>query len=323
MAGFRHRIIRGVLGGLVGATRKGEYNVQKLRRNVDKAAGFFRMPKGVDRESVMINHIPAEWYIPNQCDRKKVILYLHGGGYSIGSRKTHGSLVGQIAKKAGYCALLIEYRLAPENPHPAALTDAVLSYQWLLDAGHDPKDIVIAGDSAGGGLALATQFELKEQGIPLPSCSVLLSPWVDLTLSQESILKHIDRSPMLFLKEMKTWARNYAGVYPLDYPKVSPLFADLSGFPPMLIQVSDAEILIDEDILLAEKARAAGVEVTLQEFHGLIHVFQVYWQMLPQAREAIQGIVDHIWQSQDQQNRPSGRRTDRIAYPGKVAPGEI
>lgn len=294
MAGFRHRIIRGTLGTLVGAIRGGEYDIQKLRRMTDMGALVFFMPWGVERESLMIDHIPAEWIIPQKADHNKVILYLHGGGYAVGSKQTHRSLVGQMAKKAGYCALLIEYRLAPEDPYPAALEDAVRAYQWLLDTGHDPSDIVIAGDSAGGGLALATLLELKDQGIPLPVCSVLLSPWVDLTLSQDSVYNHIDRSPMLFLREMKAWARNYAGIYPLDHPKVSPLFADLSGLPPMLIQVSDVEVLVDEDLLLAENAKEAGVDVTLQKYKGLIHVWHVYWRFLPKAREAIQRIVAHI-----------------------------
>ena len=260
----------------------------------DLGAMVFFMPWGVERESLKIGNIPAEWIIPQKADHNKVILYLHGGGYAIGSKQTHRSLVGQIAKKAGYCALLVEYRLAPEDPHPAALEDAIAAYRWLLETGHDPKDIVIAGDSAGGGLSLATMLQMREEGLPMPACSVLIAPWVDLTISQDSVYNHIDRSPMLFLREMKTWARNYAGIYPLDHPKVSPMYADLAGLPPMLIQVSDSEVLVDEDTILATKAKEAGVDVTFQQFNGLIHVWHVYWRYIPQARIAINKIVDHI-----------------------------
>ena len=260
----------------------------------DLGAMVFFMPWGVERESLKIGNIPAEWIIPQKADHNKVILYLHGGGYAIGSKQTHRSLVGQIAKKAGYCALLVEYRLAPEDPYPAALDDAIAAYRWLLETGHDPNDIVIAGDSAGGGLSLATMLQMRDEGLPMPACSALIAPWVDLTISQDSVYNHIDRSPMLFLREMKTWARNYAGIYPLDHPKVSPMYADLSGLPPMLIQVSDSEVLVDEDTILAAKAKEAGVDVTFQQFNGLIHVWHVYWRYIPQARIAINKIVDHI-----------------------------
>lgn len=294
MAGFRHRIIRRTLGTLVGAIRGSQYNIQKLRRMTDMGAMVFFMPWGVERESIHIDEVPAEWIIPHRADHNKVILYLHGGGYAVGSKQTHRSLVGQIAKKAGYCALLIEYRLAPENPYPAALEDAVRAYKWLLETGHDPKDIVIAGDSAGGGLSMATLLQIKEEGIPMPACSVLLSPWVDLTMSHDSVYNNIDRSPMLFLREMKAWARNYAGIYPLDHPQISPLFADLADLPPILIQLSDAEVLVDEGLALAEKGREAGIDITLEEYQGLIHVWHVYWRYLPKARQAIKGIVDYI-----------------------------
>jgi len=294
LAGFRHRLIRGTLGTLVGAVRGNEFNIQQVRRMTDLGSLIFFMPWGVEREALEIDHIPAEWLIPQKADHDKVILYLHGGGYAVGSKQTHRSLASQIANKAGYCALLIEYRLAPEDPFPAAMDDALRAYEWLLETGHQPEDIVIMGDSAGGGLALSTQLAIKERGLPLPVCSVLIAPWVDLTISQDSVYKYIDRSPMLFLREMKAWARNYAGEYPLDHPNVSPLYGDLAGLPPTLIQVSDTEVLIDEGTLLAEKAEKAGVDVTFQEFHGLIHVWQIYWRYLPQARIAIRKIVEFI-----------------------------
>lgn len=274
---------------------------------------MFFMPWGVEREQIKIDHIPAEWIIPGTADHNKVLLYLHGGGYAVGSKQTHRALVGQIAKQAGYCGLLIEYRLAPEDPHPAAVEDAVRAYEWLLETGHAPEDIVIAGDSAGGGLALATMLTLKEMGLPQPVCSVLISPWVDLTISQESVYRHVDRSPMIFLREMKAWARNYAGVYPLDHPTISPLFADLEGLPPMLVQLSDSEVLVDEGKLLAEKARNAGVDVQYQEYSGLIHVWQIYWRYIPQARHAINRIVNYIDQFSPSELRGDEEEVEPLA----------
>ena len=294
MPSIQHRLIRTTLGTIVGAIRGNEMSIRTLRRMTDLGALMFFMPWGVEREQIKIDHIPAEWIIPKTADHNKVLLYLHGGGYAVGSKQTHRAFVGQMAKQAGYCGLLIEYRLAPEDPHPAAVEDAVRAYQWLLETGHAPEDIVLAGDSAGGGLTLATMITLREMGLPQPVCSVLISPWVDLTISQDSVYKYVDRSPVIFLREMKAWARNYAGIYPLDHPTVSPLFADLEGLPPMLVQLSDSEVLVDEGRLLVEKARKAGVDVVYQEYKGLIHVWHIYWRYLPVARHAINKIVAYI-----------------------------
>jgi acetyl esterase/lipase len=203
-------------------------------------------------------------------------------------------LVAEIARQAGICALIPEYRLAPEFPFPAALNDAVRCYEWLLETGHDPGDIVIGGDSAGGGLAVACLLAARDKGLPMPAAQVLISPWVDLTVSQPSIQKFMEKTPMFYLREMKAWARNYAGEYDRDHPLVSPLFADLNGLPPMLLQMSDTEVLVDEDLQLAERARAAGVSVDLQVSHGLMHVWHIYWRYLEQAREAITRIVTFI-----------------------------
>lgn len=287
-------MLRTTLGTIVGALRSTEMNISRLRQMTDFGSMVFFMPSGVERESIHIDNIPAEWIIPRRADHNKVMLYLHGGGYAVGSRQTHRALVGQIVKQAGYCGLLLEYRLAPENPYPAALDDAVRAYEWLLETGHAPEDIVIAGDSAGGGLAVATMLRIREKGLPQPACSVLLSPWVDLTISMESVYKYIDRSPMIFLREMRAWARNYAGGESLENPFISPLFGDLEGLPPMMIQVSDTEVLADEGVALAAKAQTAGVDVHLDVWHGLIHVWQIYWRYLSQARNAIDHMVDFI-----------------------------
>lgn len=294
MSSIQHTLLRTTLGTIVRTLRSAEMNITRLRRMTDLGSKVFFMPRGVELESIHIDHVPAEWVIPKRADHNKVMLYLHGGGYAVGGKQTHKALVGQMVKQAGYCGLLLEYRLAPENPYPAAIEDAVLAYEWLLNTGHYPEDIVIAGDSAGGGLAVATMLMIKSKGLPQPACSVLLSPWVDLTISQESVFKYIDRSPMIFLREMKAWARNYAGDEALDHPLISPLYADLSDLPPMMVQLSDSEVLADEGVALAKKAREAGVEVELDVWHGLIHVWQIYWRYLSQSKNAIDKMVDYI-----------------------------
>ena len=294
MPTLQHRLIRSTLGTIVGSIRGQEMNIPQLRNVMDMGSIAFFLPWGVETENFRLGHIPCQWVIPRNANHDKVILYLHGGGYAVGSTQTHRALVGEIAKQAGYCAMIPEYRLAPENPYPAAVEDALWCYEWLLDTGHLPENIIIAGDSAGGGLALATMLAALEREVPMPAASVLIAPWVDLTVSQESVFKHIDQSPMLYLKEMRAWATNYAGEYPVDFPLVSPLYANLEGLPPLLIQVSDSEVLVDEDLKLAEKAREYGVDVDLQVFEGLLHVWHIYWRYLGEAREAIEKIVKFI-----------------------------
>jgi acetyl esterase/lipase len=308
MPSLQHRLIRTTLSGLMKPIRGVPVTIPTLRTLINLGSMVFFLPRDVETETVRIGKISAEWLLPKMADHNKVLLYFHGGGYAVGSTQTHRSLVAEIARQTGYCALLPEYRLAPENPFPAAVHDAVTCYRWLLDTGHDPADIVIAGDSAGGGLSLACMLEAREKGLPMPGASVLIAPWVDLTLSQPSILKNIDRSPMLFLREMQAWARIYAGDFSVTDPLISPLFADLSGLPPLLIQVSDTEVLVDEDTLLAQNAQKAGVPVDFHIWKGLIHVWHVYWRYLPQAREAITEIAEFIHRISPAELEVAGRK---------------
>lgn len=294
MPTIQHGLIRATLGTLVWALRGMEYHIPTMRKAADIGSALFFMPAGVDTEPVQVEHIDCEWIIPRKADHNKVFLYLHGGGYALGSKQTHRALVAEIVRQAGICALIPEYRLAPEFPFPCAMLDAVRCYEWLLETGHDPADILVGGDSAGGGLCLSMLLEIRERGLPMPSKQVLISPWVDLTVSKPSIFKFMDKTPMFFYREMKAWARNYADEFPLDDPRVSPLYADLSGLPPMLLQMSDTEVLVDEDMELADRAREAGIQVTHQVSHGLMHVWHVYWRYLEQGREAITRIVDYI-----------------------------
>lgn len=294
MSSLQHNLIRSALSSIFGGIRDNGFNIQELRKALDMHSMVFFMPWGVETESIRIKNIRAEWILPSGADHDKVFLYLHGGGYQVGSTKTHRALVGAIAKAAGVCALIPEYRLAPEHPFPAALDDALMTYKWLLETGHDAKDIIVGGDSAGGGLAVALMLEIRDMGLPMPAGATLLAPWVDLTVSQPSVPRLVDHSPTLYIREMRIWAKNYAGDFPLEFPKVSPMYADLTGLPPMLIQTSDHDALIDENLQLAKNAERDGVKVELQVWKGLIHVWQVFWRELAQGQEAVNKLGTFI-----------------------------
>jgi epsilon-lactone hydrolase len=291
---LQHAIIRRTLGTIVGIMRGAEFKIPTVRKLADVGSFIFFMPHGVETESFRLDHIDCEWIIPKKANHNKVFLFLHGGGYAMGSKQTHRALLGEIVRQAGFCGLIPEYRLAPEFPFPSAVEDALRCYEWLLETGHSPKDIVIGGDSAGGGLAVATLLAARDKGLPMPSAQILIAPWVDLTVSQPSIFQNVHKSPMLYLREMKAWARNYAGDAGTKHPLVSPIFADLTGLPPMLMQLSDDEVLVDEDTLLAENARNAGVKVEFEVWHEMIHVWHIYWRYLDQARDAIKSIVRFV-----------------------------
>jgi acetyl esterase/lipase len=212
-------------------------------------------------------------------------LYFHGGGYVVCSPRTHGQLLARLAV-GGFRCLAPDYRLAPEHPFPAALDDALAVYRALVDHGTDPDRLVVGGDSAGGGLALALLLRLRDAGETMPRAAVLLSPWVDLTASGESITQNAAQD---YLSEdvLRCFATAYAGAVEPRDPRVSPLYADLTALPPLLVQVGGAETLLSEGRELVRRARAAGVEATLEEWPGAIHAFQVLSPLAPGSRKAI------------------------------------
>ncbi|MGD9894202.1 MAG: alpha/beta hydrolase [Dehalococcoidia bacterium] len=273
-------------------------------------AGFESMaqpvPDDVTVESVDANGVPAEWVVPPDAVDGRVILYLHGGGYVIGSLNTHRALVAAIARSAVARALSLDYRLAPEHPFPAAVDDAVAGYRWLLAHGVRPEQTVIAGDSAGGGLTIATLIALRAAGEPLPAAGVCLSPWVDLEGIGDSMTAKADADPIVQKGPLQQMAERYlAGADPRT-PLAAPLYAELQGLPPLLIQVGTSETLLDDSTRITERARAAGVEVTLEPWEEMIHVWQLFGPAMPEAQQAVERIGEYIRQQTGQLSATAG-----------------
>ena len=260
-----------------------------MRRNMEEAMTLTPIPEDVTHSDVDAGGVTARHVgVPGVRDDRGV-LYFHGGGYVMGSLDTHTELMGRISRACQAPVLGIDYRLAPEHPYPAAVEDAVASYDRLQANGIEPHRIIIAGDSAGGGLTLACLLALKAQGKPQPAGAVLLSPWTDLTGSGESVKTRAAADPMVSPDVLEPMAALYRGDVDASEPGVSPLFGGLEGLPPLLIQVGDAEVLLDDSTRLADRAEAAGVDIDLQVFDGAFHVFQATPD-LPESAEALASI---------------------------------
>jgi acetyl esterase/lipase len=223
-----------------------------------------------------------------------VFYYLHGGGYVACSPETHRPLTATLTRSASLKTFALDYRLAPENRFPAAVEDAVAGYRWLLKQGTDPKKIVISGDSAGGGLTLATLLSLRDAGEPLPAAALCLSPWTDLAGTGRSIETNAKRDVMIHGKYIKGAGKLYLGDAHAENPLASPLYGDMRGLPPLLIYVSDSEVLLDDSVRLAERAKQAGVEVDLRIWSGLPHVWPIFVKFLPEARKSVHEMAAFI-----------------------------
>jgi len=273
---------------------RAEMTVEESRAAIDFAARVFPTPEDVTREPAAAGGVPAEWISAPGADPGRTVYYLHGGGYCIGSIISHRELISRISRASGARALALDYRLTPEHPFPAAVEDALAGYRWLLANGTEPARAVIAGDSAGGGLTVATLVALRDAGDRLPAAAVCLSPWVDMEGLGESMRTKAEADPMIQREHLVKGAEMYlAGADP-RHPLAAPLHADLSGLPPLLIQVGTSETLLDDSTRLAEKAKAAGVDVTLDVWDEMIHVFQFFATMLPEGRQAIDRIGGFI-----------------------------
>ena len=248
---------------------------------------------GVQRQNLDCDGVAAQWLSPDGYRPERVLLYIHGGAFVAYTPDVYAAMVASWCQKLNTRALLVDYSLAPEHPYPAALEECLAAYRWLLDQGYDAKDIVIAGDSAGGNLLMATLQRLKADNQALPSCAVLLSPFLDLTLSGESARSNARHDP-IFTVPFAVGVRDfYAPPETYSHASVSPLFGDFAGLPPLLFQVGSTEMLLDDSVRAAAKANAAGVPVQLEIWQRMAHVFQLI-PALPQTREAEQRICNFI-----------------------------
>ena len=268
--------------------------VAEQRAQYERAEKAFPTPPDVTVERVTARTAPAEWLSPRGARADAAILYLHGGGYVIGSPRSHRHLAAAIGAAAASPVLLADYRLAPEHPFPAAVDDAVAAYRWLLDRQIAPARIVVAGDSAGGGLTVATLLALRDGGVPQPAAGVCISPWVDLTCGGDSYTTRAAADPIVKRESVDRMATAYLGGRDAKTALASPLFADLRGLPPLLIHVGDAEVLLDDAVQLDERARKAGVASTLEVWDAMVHVWHWFFPMLDEGQAAIDRIGEFV-----------------------------
>ncbi|QYC41512.1 Monoterpene epsilon-lactone hydrolase [Nonomuraea coxensis DSM 45129] len=254
-------------------------------------AGFDQMfqapaPEGVTVRDTTLGGRPA-LELDTGDPAAAVLLYLHGGGYVVGSPRTHLALAGELARRARTRVVSPDYRLAPEHPFPAAVEDGLAAYRELLALSGSPARVALAGDSAGGGLAIATLLAAREEGLPMPAAVVMFSPWTDLTFTGASIDTKHGIDPIFVRSDLEVYRTHYLGRQDPSTPTASPALADLTGLPPLLVQAGSNELLLDDAVLLAARAAAADVDVTLQVWGGLPHVFQHHTALVEEAGQAL------------------------------------
>ena len=264
------------------------------RAKLAKLAKLLWMPRGTKLTFGQLGGVDVEWVANPAAGARGFVLYLHGGGYVTGSPGTHRGLTSRIARDAHVCVAVPDYRLAPEHPHPAAVDDALAAYKGLLDQGIPANKIIIAGDSAGGGLSLALALRLKDAPLPQPAGIVLLSPFTDLTHSGASMNAPQQKEWLLTKSFIHAAGRHYGGDQDPRQPTLSPLFADLKGLPPLFVQVGSDEVLLDDSTRLAQAATQQGVQVTLQIWPRLWHVWQLHGGQMPEADRAILAIANFV-----------------------------
>ena len=269
---------------------------EQMEGDVQQRAGdelireWATVPDGITIAQTYAGGCRAYWNDPDGGALDAVLLYLHGGGYVTGSPRSHERLVGHLATAVGCRALSLDYRLAPEHPHPAAVEDATAAYKWLLEQGYSPEKVAISGDSAGGGLAIAALVPIREKGLPQPAAAAALSPWTDLEATGASVTANADVDLMVTMDLMLEMVEHFLDGQNARLPLVSPIHADLQGVAPLYIQVGGDEMLLDDSTRVAENAEAAGVEVKLDVFPEMQHVFQGFVGNVPEATEAVERL---------------------------------
>ena len=257
------------------------------RRSFERMIDGFTIDVPARYSRVSAGGVTAEWVNADNASDSRVVLYLHGGGYIIGSSRTHRPMLAELSQASGARVLALDYRLAPEHPFPAPVEDSVTAYRWLLNEGFDPARISVAGDSAGGGLTVAVMVQIRYLGLPMPGAGFCISPWVDMEGLGESMETRAAVDPMVGKENLMISAKTYLGGADPRAPLAAPLYADLRGLPPVLIQVGDAEVLLDDSTRLAGVAREAGVDVHMDVWDDMIHVWHLFAPILPEGKQAI------------------------------------
>ncbi len=294
MASIRSKLLASIMRVTMKKMLGRSGDVAKERAFLDKMSGMTASRK--PGQSTEVGGVPAEWQYCVGAEPQRTILYLHGGGYVLGGPDSHRDMVGAIADAAQAKALILDYRLGPETPFPGAVDDAVAAYKALLDDGELPGKIFLAGDSAGGGLTAAALVAIKDAGLPMPAGGVCLSPWADLTFAGRSMHTKALTDAMLS-KETLSWMGGlYLAGQDASHPLASPIFADLSGLPPLLIQVGGDEVLLDDALRLHDAAKAAGVDSTLEVWDDMMHVWHLMAKIVPEGKLAIKAMAEFMAQ---------------------------
>jgi acetyl esterase/lipase len=264
----------------------------ELRKRYEEFGAATPTAPDIERSPVMIGAMEAEWSKPQGADETKVILYLHGGGYVIGSLNTHRAMVGEFARAFGGLVLAIDYRLGPEDPYPAAVDDALAAYKFLLNAGFKSQRIIISGDSAGGGLTLALLLAIRDAGLAMPAAGWCISPWADLTCSGGTMAAKAEVDPLVNKDILLKMADGYLNGADPKQPSASPAFGSYLGLPPLLIQVGSAETLLDDSLIVARAAGLVDVPVTLEIWPHMIHVWHFFCGIIDEGKQAIKAGAD-------------------------------
>lgn len=276
------------------AARLAGQNVAGMREVFRTFSSGTTRPPGVAWTRIDAGGVPGIWADADGGALNRAILYLHGGGYVMGDAQAYRYFTGHLARAAGCRVLSVDYRLAPEHPHPAAVQDAVRAYRWLLQQGWEPAHLAIAGDSAGGGLSLATLLALRDQGMPLPAAGLALSPWTDLEATGTTMTSNAPHDVMIQRPALLALAGLFLNGHDPREPHASPLHGDFTGLPPLYIQVGGQETLLDDSRRVADSARKAGVAVTLEIFPHMQHVFQAGVGTVPEADDAMRRIGTYL-----------------------------
>jgi len=267
--------------------RPASMSIEQRRDAYDALGDRFPLEADVYRRSESIGNIRGEWTLAPSANAGTVVLYLHGGGYVYGSLKSHRHLVSELGRAAGVTTFALDYRRAPEHPYPAAIDDALEAYQALLKD-YEPSRVALAGDSAGGGLAVALLLKLRELGLPQPSGCLLLSPWVDMTAHANSYVANAQRDPVVNREIIQFVTTQYLGTLSRELPLASPVFADLRGIAPLAILVGATETLLDDSLALSRRAAIGDVPVTIEVWPRMFHIWATYHPVLEEGRRAVQ-----------------------------------